>query len=148
MVKYGFSLKARDTLAGARTAASQFGHDGVATEHILLGLLGAGGSTARTVMATIGVDLERLRTVVTRLLVPGVRRPLAEADVRFTARSKKVIELSMAAARELGDTTVGTEHLLLGLLLEPVGRASDALREVGIDLAHTIEEVRRVSGRE
>jgi ATP-dependent Clp protease ATP-binding subunit ClpA len=116
----------------ARLESQRLGHEYLGTEHMLLGLLTVDRSTAVRVLEEMKVDRVRLRAEVEKLITPGVVKPLSQLP--FTARAKKVLELSMEEAGGLGHNYIGTEHLLLGLIREDESVAAIALKSLGVDL--------------
>ncbi len=148
-MKYNFTDRVRLSLARAREEAVRFRHDYVGTEHMLLGLLDAGG-VGNEVLDRLGVDPEEVRKRVAAAVRRGSAGP-ALGELPYTSRAKKVLELAMAAARELDQAHVGTEHILLGLLREEKGIAANVLRTLGVtpEAARSLTlELRGVAGAE
>src|ERR1051325_11154852 len=115
---YNFSERVRRVLAAARDEAARLRHEYVGTEHILLGLIRFEDSTAVKILRKCEVDTAAVRDLIEATVKKGISSHPTGPDLPYTSRAKKVLELSMAAARDLGTNYVGTEHLLLGLLNE------------------------------
>ena len=144
---YNFTERTRKVLAFAREEANALRHEYVGTEHILLGLIREGSGVAATVLQNLGVDQEALRDRMLGIIKPG--KPGGHrADLPYTTRAKKVLELGMEQARELNHKYVGTEHLLLGLIAEEKGIAAQVLVEAGVSLDIARAEVLRILGTE
>ena len=141
-----FTDRVRKVLSMAPEEATRLRHDYVGTEHILLGLIREGEGVAAAILTNLNVDLEELRQRVEERVEPG-RSDMSADEVPYTTRAKKVLEFSVAEARSLKHSYVGTEHLLLGLLREEKGVAAQVLEEVGvvIDLARN-ETIRLLGG--
>jgi len=132
----------------AREEARRFGHDYIGTEHILLGLVKEGTGVAAHVLKSLGVDLKKIRIEVEKLVQTGSASASSQQQPPFTPRAKKVLELSMEEARNIGHNYVGTEHLLLGLLRENDGLAAQVLLNMGLKLETVREEVLEFLGTE
>jgi len=124
----------------AKEEARRFNHDYIGTEHILLGLVKEGEGVAAAVLNNLGLDSDNIRAEVEKLVQPGTEKVIG-ADIPFTPRAKKVIELAMDEARSLGHNYIGTEHLLLGLIREGEGVASQVLINMGLDLKSVRDEI-------
>ncbi len=140
-----FTERARKVILLAKEEAKRFNHDYIGTEHILLGLVKEGEGVAAAVLTSLGLDSENIRVEVERLVQPGPGKVMGE-DIPFTPRAKKVIELAMDEARSLGHNYIGTEHLLLGLIREGDGIASQVLLNLGLDLKSVRDEVLNLLG--
>ncbi len=140
-----FTERARKVILLAKEEARKFNHDYIGTEHILLGLVKEGEGVASAVLTSLGLDADNIRFEVEKLVQPGSSKIL-NADIPFTPRAKKVIELAMDEARNLGHNYIGTEHLLLGLLREGDGVASQVLLNMGLDLKSVRDEVMNLLG--
>ena len=140
-----FTERARKVILFAKEEAKRCNHDYIGTEHILLGLVKEGEGVAAAVLTSLGLDSETIRVEVERLVQPGPAKILAN-DIPFTPRAKKVIELAMDEARSLGHNYIGTEHLLLGLIHEGDGVASQVLLNMGLDLKSVRDEVLNLLG--
>ena len=107
-------------------------HNYIGTEHILLGLVGEGGGVAAKVLESLNISLEALRQQVGEIIGHGQAAPTGH--IPFTPRAKKVLELSLQEALQLGHHYIGTEHILLGLIREGDGVAAQVLQKLGADL--------------
>ena len=140
-----FTERARKVVLLAKEEAKKFNHDYIGTEHILLGLIKEGEGVAAAVLISLGMDTENIRMETEKLVQPGSdKAPMR--DIPFTPRAKKVIELAMDEARSLGHNYIGTEHLLLGLIHEGDGVASQVLMNMGLDLQGVRDEVLNLLG--
>ena len=142
-----FTERARKVIILAKEEAKRFNHDYIGTEHILLGLIREGEGVAATVLEKMGVSLENIRLEVEKLVQPGPATQII-GDLPFTPRAKKALELAAEEARSLGHNYIGTEHLLLGLIREEEGVASQVLMNLGLDLATVRNKVMEVLGSE
>ncbi len=132
-----FTDRARKVMQLANQEAQRFNHEYVGTEHILLGLVKEGSGVAANVLKTFDLDLRKIRIQVEKIVEAGPDM-VTMGKLPQTPRAKKVIEYSKEEARNLNHNHVGTEHILLGLLREPVGVGVQVL----ISLALKPEEVR------
>jgi len=142
-----FTERARKVILLAKEEAKRFNHDYIGTEHILLGLVREGEGVAAAVLASFGLSPEKIRLEVEKLVQPGPTTVIS-GDLPFTPKAKKVIELAMEEARSLGHNYIGTEHLLLGLIREGEGVASQVLMNMGLELEKVREEVMNLLGSE
>lgn len=135
-----FTERARKVMGFARREAQRFHHEYIGTEHILLGLIQEGQGVAANVLKSMAIDLEKIRREVEKIVKPG---PAMEPSVQipFTPRAKKVVELALEEAGNLGHNYIGTEHLLLALLREQEGIAAHVLMALGVRLDEVREEV-------
>jgi len=140
-----FTERARKVILLAKEEAKRFNHDYIGTEHILLGLVREGEGVAAAVLENLGLSSEKIRTEVEKLVQTGPST-IISGDIPFTPKAKKVMELAMDEAVSLGHNYVGTEHLLLGLLREGEGVASQVLINLGLDLNKVRNEVMRLLG--
>jgi ATP-dependent Clp protease ATP-binding subunit ClpC len=140
-----FTERARKVIILAKEEARRFNHDYIGTEHILLGLIREGEGVAATVLQKMGVSLETIRLEIEKLVQPGPSTQII-GDIPFTPRSKKALELSAEEAHALGHNYIGTEHLLLGLIREGEGMASQVLLNLGLDLNTVRNEVMELLG--
>ena len=147
MRSYNFTERMRKVLALAREEANRLRHEYVGTEHVLLGLLREGGGVAGEALRSLAIDPETIRTRVTEIVREG-KAARATLELPYTTRSKKVLELAMDEAAQLGHPYVGTEHLLLGLIREEKGVAAQVLLSVGLTLESVRAEVLRLLGTE
>lgn len=128
---YNFTERVRRILVGARDEAHRLHHEYVGTEHLLLALIRQDGGVAAAVLANLNVDLGEICKVTEETVHTGKRSSVDPIDLPYTSRAKKVIELSLAAARDLKHNYVGGEHLLLGLIREEKGIAAQILTHHG-----------------
>jgi predicted dehydrogenase len=134
-----FTPRAQQALALAREEAKRLQHDFIGAEHLLLGLVKLGQGVAVTVLCRMGLDLLTIRGEVERHLKPGLR-PFV-GSIPYTPRVKKVLSLAAKQAQALKHTYVGTEHILLGLLLEEDGLAARVLKTLGVNFERTRVEI-------
>lgn len=142
-----FTERARKVILLAKEEAKRFNHDYIGTEHILLGLVREGEGVAAAVLASFGLSPDKIRLEVEKLVQPGPAT-VVSGDLPFTPKAKKVIELAIDEARSLGHNYIGTEHLLLGLIREGEGVASQVLMNSGLELDKVREEVMNLLGSE
>ncbi len=128
-----FTERARKVILLAKEEAKRFNHDYIGTEHILLGLIKEGEGVASAVLQNLGLSPEKIRLEIEKLVKTGPST-VVSGDIPFTPKAKKVIELAMEEARNLGHNYIGTEHLLLGLIREGEGVASQVLVNMDMDL--------------
>ena len=128
-----FTEKAIKVIMLAQEEARRLGHNFVGTEQILLGLIGEGTGVAAKVLKSMGVNLKDARVEVEKIIGRG--SGFVAVEIPFTPRAKRVLELSLEEARQLGHNYIGTEHLLLGLIREGEGVAARVLENLGVDLA-------------
>ncbi|NQT22768.1 MAG: ATP-dependent Clp protease ATP-binding subunit [Candidatus Omnitrophica bacterium] len=140
-----FTERARKVILLAKEEAKRFNHDYIGTEHILLGLVREGEGVAAAVLASMGLSPGKIRIEVEKFVQPGPST-IIQGDIPFTPKAKKVIELAMDEARNLGHNYIGTEHLLLGLIREGEGVASQVLMSLGLDLDRVRMEVMNLLG--
>lgn len=127
-----FTERARRTVFYAQEEAGLLGENYVSTEHLLLGLLREGDSTAAGIMTAMGLDLNNIRAEIDAQITRGEGR-IGE-DMQLTPRAKRVIDLSYDEARRLDNNYIGTEHLLLGMVREGEGLAGRILAKLGLHL--------------
>jgi ATP-dependent Clp protease ATP-binding subunit ClpC len=137
-----FTPRAQRAIKLAQKEADDFNHPYVGTEHLLLGLIALGEGVAVNVLERMGVSIEKVRLEVERAVGQGPETKTV-GNIPFTPRSKKVLQLAMAEAQALNHSYVGTEHVLLGLLHEGEGVASQVLKNMEIDLETARVEVMR-----
>ena len=143
---YNFTERVRKVLAMAREEAARLHHEYVGTEHILLGLIREGEGVAATVLQNLSVELDEIQQKIEETVKKGKAAQATGPDLPYTSRAKKVLELAMSEARELGHSYVGTEHLLLGLLREEKGIAAQVLTDAGVNLEAARTETLRILG--
>ncbi|MBF0215545.1 MAG: ATP-dependent Clp protease ATP-binding subunit [Candidatus Omnitrophica bacterium] len=140
-----FTERARKVILIAKDEAKKLNHDYIGTEHILLGLVKEGEGVAAAVLNSLGLEPDNIREEVEKLVKQGPH-PIMTGDIPFTPRAKKVIELAMDEARNLGHNYIGTEHLLLGLIREGEGIAAQVLLNLGLDVRSVRDEVLNLLG--
>ncbi|MCK4463049.1 MAG: ATP-dependent Clp protease ATP-binding subunit [Candidatus Omnitrophica bacterium] len=140
-----FTERARKVILLAKEEAKRFNHDYIGTEHILLGLVREGEGVAAAVLASMRSSPDKIRLEIEKFVQPGPSTVIS-GDIPFTPKAKKVIELSMDEARNLGHNYIGTEHLLLGLIKEGEGVASQVLISLGLDLDKVRMEIMSLLG--
>jgi ATP-dependent Clp protease ATP-binding subunit ClpC len=140
-----FTDRARKVMGLARQEAQRFNHDYIGTEHVLLGLVQEGSGVAASVLKNLDIDLKKIRHEVEKLVSNGTTM-VTMGQLPFTPRAKKVLELSLEEASNLGHTSIGTEHLLLGLIRENEGIAAQVLRNLKVKLEDVREEVLELLG--
>jgi ribosomal protein S18 acetylase RimI-like enzyme len=126
-----FTQSARRVIVLAQEEAGLLDHNYIGTEHLLLGLVAEGEGVGAQALGALGIPLPSARSEVEEIIGRGKTMPAGH--VPFTPRAKKVLELSLLEARELGDQSIGTEHLLLGIVREGEGVAVQVLRTLGVD---------------
>jgi ATP-dependent Clp protease ATP-binding subunit ClpC len=142
-----FTDRARRVLTLAQEEARLLDHPFLGTEHLLLGLIHEGEGVAAKALDLLGVSLEAARAKVAETIAMTGAVPSGSSPP-FTPRAKKVLELSLREAKQLGHSYIGTEHLLLGLIREGEGVGAQVLVGLGIDLGRVRQQVIEVmSGR-
>jgi ATP-dependent Clp protease ATP-binding subunit ClpA len=134
-----FTDRARRVVVLAQDEARRLNHDYIGTEHLLLGLIHEGKGVAARVLEALGISLAAVRQQVEEIIGTGQEPP--DGRIPFTPRAKKVLELSLREALQLGHDYIGTEHILLGLLREGDGVAAQVLVSLGADLNVVRERV-------
>jgi ATP-dependent Clp protease ATP-binding subunit ClpC len=142
-----FTERARKVMTLARQEAQKLNNDYIGTEHILLGLVQEGSGVAAQVLKNLDVDLRKVRAEVERLVEQGTS-PVSGSQLPFTPRAKRVLELALEEAQNLGHNYIGTEHLLLGLIRESDGPAAHVLQNLGVKPEEVREEVVELLGAE
>jgi ATP-dependent Clp protease ATP-binding subunit ClpC len=127
-----FTDRSRRVVVLAQEEARMLNHNYIGTEHILLGLIHEGEGVAARALEALNISLDAARRRVEEIIGQGQADP--RGHIPFTPRAKKVLELSLREALQLGHNYIGTEHLLLGLIREGEGVASQVLQELGADL--------------
>src|SRR5258706_12334615 len=135
-----FTDRAKKVMNLARQEAQRFNHEYLGTEHILLGLVQEGSGVAANVLKNMSIDLNKIRAEVEKIVKTGPSM-VTMGQLPFTPRAKKVLELSMEEASNLGHNYIGTEHLLLDLIKENEGIAAQVLMNLGVKLEDVREEV-------
>ena len=134
-----FTQRARRVVVLAQEEARLLNHNYIGTEHILLGLIREGEGVAAKALESLGISLDAVRQQVERIIGQGQQAP--SGHIPFTPRAKKVLELSLREAQQLGHNYIGTEHILLGLIREGSGVAAQVLVKLGADLNRTRQQV-------
>jgi len=127
-----FTDRARRVVVLAQEEARLLNHNYIGTEHILLGLIHEGEGVAARGLESLGISLESVRSQVVEIIGQGSQAP--SGHIPFTPRAKKVLELSLREALQLGHNYIGTEHILLGLIREGEGVAAQVLQKLGAEL--------------
>ncbi|PNW69592.1 hypothetical protein CHLRE_43g760497v5, partial [Chlamydomonas reinhardtii] len=139
-----FTEKAIKVVMLAQEEARRLGHNFVGTEQLLLGLIGESTGIAAKVLKSMGVNLKDARVEVEKIIGRG--SGFVAVEIPFTPRAKRVLEMSLEEARQLGHNYIGTEHILLGLLREGEGVAARVLETLGADPAKIRTQVIRMVG--
>jgi ATP-dependent Clp protease ATP-binding subunit ClpC len=134
-----FTDRARRVMVLAQDEARRLNHNYIGTEHLLLGMISEGEGIAPRALESLDISLEAVRLQVEEITPPGKAAP--EGHVPFTPRAKKVLELSLREALQLGHNYIGTEHMLLGLIREGDGVAAQVLKRLGADSQRVRHEV-------
>jgi len=139
-----FTDRARRVIVLAQQESRLLGHGYIGTEHLLLGLLADGGGTAAQALESLGVTLDAAREQVREMVGEGQRQQ--QGHIPFTPRAKRVLELSLREALNLGDDHIGTEHLLLGLLAEADGVGAQVVARLGASRRAVRDKVIELTG--
>ena len=134
-----FTDRARRVVVLAQEEARMLSHNYIGTEHILLGLIHEGDGIAAKALESLSISLEAVRAQVEEIIGQGQQAP--SGHIPFTPRAKKVLELSLREALQLGHNYIGTEHILLGLIREGEGVAAQVLQKLGADLNRVRQQV-------
>ncbi len=134
-----FTDRARRVVVLAQEEARLLNHNYIGTEHILLGLIHEGEGVAARALESLGINLDSVRTQVVEIIGQGSQAPTGH--IPFTPRAKKVLELSLREALQLGHNYIGTEHILLGLIREGEGVAAQVLVKLGAELTKVRQTV-------
>lgn len=140
-----FTERAKKVMALANREAIGFKHIYIGTEHMLLGLVSEGLGVGATALKNLGVDLDKVREEMAKLIKPGSDMATM-GKLPTTPRAKEAIESAIEEARSLDHNFIGTEHLLLGLLHVPEGVAARTLTNLGLTSDQVREEILRVVG--
>ena len=142
-----FTPRARRVVVLAQQEARRLDHNYIGTEHILLGLIHEGQGVAAKALESLGISLDAVRQQVEEIIGRGQQAP--SGHIPFTPRAKKVLELSLREAQQLGHEYIGTEHILLGLIREGDGVAAQALVQLGANLNRVRQQViQLISGQQ
>jgi ATP-dependent Clp protease ATP-binding subunit ClpC len=134
-----FTDRARRVVVLAQEEARMLNHNYIGTEHILLGLIHEGEGVAAKALEQLNISLDAVRSQVEEIIGQGQAAPTGH--IPFTPRAKKVLELSLREALQLGHNYIGTEHILLGLIREGEGVAAQVLQKLGADLNRVRQQV-------
>src|SRR5688572_10283004 len=134
-----FTDRARRVVVLAQEEAKMLNHNYIGTEHILLGLIHEGEGVAAKALESLGISLDGVCEQVQDIIGQGQQQPTGH--IPFTPRAKKVLELSLREALQLGHNYIGTEHILLGLIRESEGVAAQVLVKLGADLSRVRQQV-------
>jgi ATP-dependent Clp protease ATP-binding subunit ClpC len=134
-----FTDRARRVVVLAQEEAKMLNHNYIGTEHILLGLIHEGEGVAAKALESLNISLDAVREQVQDIIGQGQQQPTGH--IPFTPRAKKVLELSLREALQLGHNYIGTEHILLGLIREGEGVAAQVLVKLGADLNRVRQQV-------
>ncbi len=136
-----FTDRARRVVVLAQEEARMLDHNYIGTEHILLGLIRERDGIAAKALESLGISLDAMRQAVEGIIGRGAQPLPASGHIPFTPRAKKVLELSLREALQLGHDYIGTEHILLGLIREGDGVAAQVLVDSGMDLNRVRQQV-------
>src|SRR5437764_5035198 len=134
-----FTDQARRVVVLAQEEARLLGHGYIGTEHILLGLLAEGEGLAAQALASLDISLDAAREQVAEIIGQGTGQP--SGHIPFTPRTKKVLELSLREAQRLGDSYIGTEHVLLGMAREGEGVGVQVMDRLGAGKDRVLAQV-------
>lgn len=140
-----FTDRSRKVMALANQEAQRLNHEYMGTEHILVGLVKEGSGVAASVLKTLGIDLQKTRLEVEKLIKSGPEI-VTMGRLPQTPLTKKVIEYAIEESRNLGHQHIGTEHLLLGLLREHDGLACQVLMRLDVSVHSVREEILNLLG--
>lgn len=135
-----FTQKAIQSISLAQNETRRLQHQYVGTEQLLVGLLAEGTGIAAQVMTTAGIQLEPVQQAIEQYIGRGNGTPI---QLPFTPRAKKVLDIALKQARQLGHSYIGTEHLLLGILIEGKGLAARVLQDLGFNCKTLEQQLRR-----
>jgi ATP-dependent Clp protease ATP-binding subunit ClpC len=140
-----FTERGKKVVQLAHREALRLGHDVIGTEHILLGILAEGEGVAVQALESLGINLHEMKRRIEESV--GKSHPILKpVDLPLSPRAKRVLDLSIREARNMGVNYVGTEHILLGILAEGEGMAAQMLQSIGVDHAQLVREVQRFLG--
>ena len=134
-----FTDRARRVVVLAQEEARRLNHNYIGTEHILLGLIQEGEGHAAKAIEELNISIDSVRSEVVEIIGEGQQSP--SGHIPFTPRAKKVLELSLREALQLGHNYIGTEHILLGLIREGEGVAAQVLKKLGAELSQVRQTV-------
>ena len=137
-----FTDRARRVVVLAQEEARRLNHNYIGTEHILLGLIQEGEGHAAKALEELSINIDSVRSEVVEIIGEGQQSP--SGHIPFTPRAKKVLELSLREALQLGHNYIGTEHILLGLIREGEGVAAQVLKKLGAELSQVRQTVMKL----
>jgi ATP-dependent Clp protease ATP-binding subunit ClpC len=140
-----FTDRARRAVVLAQEEARMLNHDYIGTEHLLLGLVREYDGVAGKALASLDISVQAVRQQVEEIVGRGQAAP--RGHIPFTPRAKKVLELALREALQLGHSYIGTEHILLGLIREGEGVAAQVLQKLGVDLHRARQAVIQLLSR-
>jgi ATP-dependent Clp protease ATP-binding subunit ClpC len=135
-----FTDRARRVVVFAQDEARGLNHSWIGTEHLLLAVIREGHGVGAKALESMQISLDAARQQVESMIGRG-QAPVADGHIPFTPRAKKVLELALSEARQLGHDYIGTEHILLGLIREGDGVAAQVLVNLGSDLNRARQRV-------
>jgi ATP-dependent Clp protease ATP-binding subunit ClpA len=141
-----YTDRARRVVILAQEEARCLNHNYIGTEHVLLGLIHEGHGVAAQVLGSLGIELQAIRKQVEEIIGHGQQAP--QGHIPFTPRAKKVMELALREALQLGHNHIGTEHLLLALIREGQGVGAQVLHQLGADLDSARQQVLEKVGKQ
>jgi ATP-dependent Clp protease ATP-binding subunit ClpC len=141
-----FTERARRAVVLAQEESQRLGNNYIGTEHLLLGIISEGESSAAKVLESMGVSLAKVRSEVEAIV--GIGKSVVHSEMVFTPRAKRVVELAFEEARRMNNNYVATEHLLLGLIREGDGVAGRVLINLGVDSLRAREAVLSLTNAE
>jgi ATP-dependent Clp protease ATP-binding subunit ClpC len=139
-----YTDRARRVVVLAQEEARNLGHNYVGTEHILLGLIHESDGIAAKALLALGVSLDETRTQIEAIIGRGDLARAQDGPIPFTPRTKKVLELAVREALQLGHDYIGTEHILLGLMREGDGVGAQVLNSAGIEFSAVRQQIREL----
>ncbi len=140
----GFTQKANDALNGAITAAENLGHAYVGSEHILLGLLNEKGGMAYAALSAKNITFEKVESIIKSGI--GIGAPTILSPNDFTPRAKNIIDTAIVQGRGMGHSYIGTEHILMGLIREGTGAATEILSQLGVSPQELLKDLTKALG--
>lgn len=140
----GFTQKANDALNSAITAAENLGHTYVGSEHILLGLLAESGGMAHTALTAKKVTYSEVESIIKSSI--GIGSPTVLSPNDFTPRSKNIIDTAILQGRSMGHSYIGTEHILMGIIREGSGAATEILSRLGVQPQDLLNDLTNALG--
>ena len=140
----GFTQKANDALNSAVTSAENLGHTYVGSEHILLGLLAESGGMAHTALTARKVTYNEVETVIKSSI--GIGSPTVLSPNDFTPRAKNIIDTAILQGRNMGHSYIGTEHILMGIIREGSGAATEILSRLGVQPQDLLNDLTNALG--